>query len=277
MNMKEILPNIYEYNDFRKYLSEYQKERQSIDRKFNKSNVSKLIGLPNTRSYFTDVLKGKTVTKSFIERFIGVLELDEDEAQYFRVLVKFNQAENSSEREIYFEQLISLNKTPKKVLDKRIYLYYKNWYTSAIRAILNIYDFNGNYKNLAQKVFPNITTKQAKESLELLVKLNLVSKNRDGFYKPTDNSISTPEYVKHELIKQYQMKCLDLAKTAIIKNRSIPQTIATNMLSVSDEGYKRIEKKIHKFRAEIRSLVHKDESKAEKVYQLNVLLFPNSK
>ena len=61
------------------------------------------------------------------------------------------------------------------------------------------------------------------------------------------------------------MKCLELAKTAIIKNESMPQTIATNTISISAEGYKRLEKKIHKFRSEVRAIVHKDEKKAEKV------------
>jgi uncharacterized protein (TIGR02147 family) len=79
--------------------------------------------LPNTRSYFTDVLKGKKVAPTFTERFINVMELNKEEAQFFRALVKFNQAENLSEREIYFEQLISLNRTPKKVIDKKAYSY----------------------------------------------------------------------------------------------------------------------------------------------------------
>lgn len=275
--MKEKLPNIYEYNNFREFLADYQKARQMYEKKFNKSNISKLIGLPNTRSYFTDVLAGKNITPNFIERFINILALENDEAQFFRVLVKFNQAESVNEREIYFEQLISLNKTPKMILRKEIFEYYKHWHNSAIRAILNIYDFSGDYKGLAQKVFPNISPKQAKESIKLLEKLKLIKKDEHGHYKLTENSISTPDYIKNDLVKQYQMKCLDLAKTAIIINESLPQTITTNTISVSEEGYKLIEKKIHKFRSEVRSLIHKDENKAEKVYQLGIQLFPNSK
>lgn len=274
--MEKKLPNIYEYNNFRKYLKDYQKVKKATDKRFTKSNVCKLLGLPNTRSYFNDILRGKRISSIFVDRFISLLELKTDEAQFFRILVKFNQAENTNERELYFEQLISLNKTPNKVLSKELFKYYSNWYNSAIRAILNYYKFSGDYKKLAKMVFPPISVTQAKESVSLMERLKLIEKDNKGYYHLTNNSISAPEYIRNDLIKQYQIKCLDLAKNSIIKNDSQPQTIATNTISISKAGYKRLEKKIHKFRSEVRSLVHKDENCAERVYQINIQLFPNS-
>jgi uncharacterized protein (TIGR02147 family) len=275
-HMKTILPRIYEYNNFRKFLSDYQCARNTADPSFTKSAVSKMVGLPNTRSFFFDVLKGKRLSGAFIERFAKVLELTKDEAQFFRVLVMFNQAESPEERELYFDQLISLNRTPKRVIGKDVYSFYKNWYVSVIRALLDIYDFKNDYHDLAKKVFPEISVKQAKESIVLLQKLELIAKNKDGFYKPTEQSITTPDYVKDELIKQYQLSCFEMVKQSLVKTASGPQTISTNVISISDEAYKRIEKKIEKFRSEIRSLVHKDEKPARRVYQLDMALIPNS-
>ncbi len=275
--MKTKLPIIYEYNNFRSYLSDYQIAREEYDPGFSKSAISRKLGLPNTRSFFFDVVKGKRISSAFIERFIRVLELAKDEAQFFRVLVMFNQAESAEERELYFDQLISLNKTPKRVIGKNIYSFYKNWYNSIIRAVLDSYDFKDNYSDLAQKVFPAISVKQAKEAILLLEKLKLIAKNQNGFYKPTEQSIATPNYVKDELIKQYQISCFEMAKQSIVKSNSMPQSISTNIISVSDSAFKRIEKKIEKFRSEIRSLVHKDDKPADRVYQLDIALFPNSK
>jgi len=275
--MKTKLPSVYEYNNFRKYLSDYQSARQAYDPGFSKSALSRILGLPNTRSFFTDVLKGKKVSSAFIERFVRVLELTKDEAQFFRILVMFNQAESAEERELYFDQLISLNKTPKRIIEKNIYAYYKNWYNSVIRALLHIYDFSDNYPELAKKVFPEISVRQTKEAIVLMEKLGLITKNQSGFYKPTQRSITTENYVKDELIKQYQLSSLEMARQSLIKSSSLPQTISTNVISVSDGAYKRIEKKIEKFRSEIRSLVHKDEKPATRVYQMDIALFPNSK
>ena len=274
---KTNCPVIYSYNNFRRFLADCQQARQTAEKRFSKSALSKLLGLPNTRSYFTDVLKGRKVSNVFIDRFIKIFELNKDEAQFFRVLVLFNQAENVEERELYFDQLISLNRTPKRIMEKNIYSYYKNWYNGVIRALLSMYDFSDNYSDLAKNVFPRISIKQAKESIGLLQKLNLIAKNPKGFYKPTEQSITTPDYVKDELVKQYQLSCLEMAKQSLIKSGPLPQTITTNIISVSDEAYKRIEKKIEKFRSEIRSLVHKDDKPATRVYQMDIALFPNSK
>jgi uncharacterized protein (TIGR02147 family) len=275
--MKTKKPVIYNYNNFRQYLTDCQQARQDTEKRFTKSALSKLLGLPNTRSYFTDVLKGRKVSSVFIDRFIKIFELNKEEAQFFRILVLFNQAENPEERELYFDQLISLNRTPKRVLEKNVFIYYKHWHNSAVRALLHIYDFKDNYYDLARKLNPPITVKQAKESITLLKKLNLIAQDPRGFYKPTDKSIVTPDYVKDEFIKQYQLSCLDMAKKALIKNTSAPQLISTNMVSISNIAYTRIEKKIGKFRSEIRSLIHKDENPAEKVYHMNIILFPASK
>ena len=275
--MKTRKPVIYNYNNFRQYLADCQQARQDTEKRFTKSALSKLLGLPNTRSYFTDVLNGRKVSSVFTDRFVKIFELNKDEAQFFRILVLFNQAENPEERELYFDQLISLNRTPKRVLDKNVSIYYKHWHNSAVRALLHIYDFKDNYSDLARKLNPPITVKQAKESIALLKKLNLIAQDPQGFYKPTDKSIVTPDYVKDEFIKQYQLSCLDMAKKALIKNTSAPQLISTNMVSISNIAYTRIEKKIGKFRSEIRSLIHKDENPAEKVYHMNIILFPASK
>jgi hypothetical protein len=105
--------NIFEFSDFRKFLAEYQRIRQAEDKTYTRSRVCRELGLPNSRSYFNDVVKGlKPLTKNAVERFILALRMDPDEARYFRVLVDFNQSVQPAEREMLFDQLVALNRTP---------------------------------------------------------------------------------------------------------------------------------------------------------------------
>ena len=279
--MSTQLPSIFEYNNFRKFIADYQQAMHEQDHSYTKSRMSQQLGLPNSRSYMTDMLNGKQVTATFVDRFIHLFAFNQDEANFFRVLVKFNQAENPNERELYFEQLIALNKTPKKYLYEQSYQYYKDWYNAAIRAILNVYDFDGNnYSGLAKTLIPAITATQAKNAVKLLLQLKLLEKNASGFLKPTANAISTEEFVRSEVIKQYQIKCLELAKNAIITTTSSspqPGVITTNTISVSQRGRQRIEKQIERFRSQVRSLVHKDDDPPDTVYQMDVLFFPMMK
>jgi len=272
------LPNIFEYNDFRRFLDDYQRARQAIEPGFTRSYICKRLGIAKSRSYFGDVVAGKFVSSTYVTRFIRVLGLNREEAQFFRVLVNFNQAvDDPDEREMYFGQLISLNRTPTRVVDRDAYEYYKEWRHGAIRALLDIGDFNGDYRSLARKLFPPITPKQVRESLRLLDRLGLIARNAQGYYKPTERSISTGPYVKDEIVKQYQLKCLELARRAILENRGQPQYISTRVVGISEQGLKRIEKRVRSFSAEIRSMVHKDEEPADRVYHLDLLLYPNSR
>lgn len=271
------LPNIYDYNDFRRFLNDYQNGKRASDRRFTKSNICKGLGLPNSRSYFNDVINGKQVSGTYIERFINLLEFDTDQARFFRVLVKFNQADTAEERELYFEQLISLNKTPKKELNKDVIDYYSQWYHSTIRAALETINFTDDYKQLVKLIFPPITDKKARESIELLLRLGVIEKNNSGYLKPVEKAIYAGKDIKAELLKQYQLACMENAKTALLKNKDMHQIYSTNTISISKEGYERLKKRLHKFKSEVRSLVHKDENPADRVYQMNIQLFPNTK
>lgn len=270
------LPSIFSYTDFRKFLDDYQKARYEIDNGYSKSSLCMRMGLLNSRSYFNDVLKGKKVTPDFIERFLGVLDLDPDESKYFRVLVKFNQAENSHERELYFRQLLSSNKTQKKIVDLKTYEFYREWYHVAIRTLLDTFDFSDNYTELAKKLIPQITIKQAKESIKLLDSLGLTSINENGFYKPTAKALTTEDFVKDELIRQYQLQCIELAGKALFSNDENPKEIYTNTISVSHTCLKKLQEELNKFKSVVCTLVNNDKNPADQVFQLNIQLFANS-
>jgi uncharacterized protein (TIGR02147 family) len=276
-HMNSNLPSVYSYNDFRKFLSDYQKAREELDESFSRSNICKWIGLPNTRNFFHNVIAGRKVTPTYVERFVKVFELNEEEARFFRVLVKFNQAENVEEKELYLEQLISFNKTPQKVLDKKVFSFFSEWHHSVIRALLDIINFKDNYRSLSKALFPSVPPKKVKESIVLLKNLDLIRQDTHGFWRPSDKSITTPGYLRDDLILQYQIQCLDLAKQVLLKRHGLPQKISTNIISLSEENYIRVQKKIDRFKGEIRSLIHKDNAPSEYVYQLNIQLFPAAK
>jgi|WetSurMetagenome_2_1015567.scaffolds.fasta_scaffold162522_2 uncharacterized protein (TIGR02147 family) len=275
--MKKKAVSIYAYNDFRNFLHDYQESRQGQEPDFTKSEFSRRLRLPHSRSYFFDVLNGKKVTTTFIDRFVSVMGLKGHESQYFRVLVKFNQAESVEERELYFGQLVALNRTPTSILSKDLFIYYKDWYNSIIRAILNVYDFKDDYKKLGQRIIPAITPKQARQSIKLLKKLGLIQLDRSGFWRPSAKSISAPEFVKDEIIRQFQLQCLEFARMGVLRKDDQRQVVATNTLSISAQGYDRLIKHIQQFRSLVRSLASKDESPADRVYQLSLLLIPFSR
>jgi len=270
-------PDIFNYNNFRLYLSDYYDYRHRQDTSFTKSYICKELGLPNTRSYFGDIIGGKYLSSIKIPLFITLLNLDKNEATFFRALVNFNQATDPDERELFFDQLISLNQTPHSILPSRkILKYYKEWYNPVIRTLLHVINVKNDFAYLAKTVHPPITVKQARESIRLLLSLELVYRTTEGFLKPTNNVLSTGPFNNDDLVMQYQLECLNQARKVILHKNQQPRRIITKMMGISRDAYIKIEKKIEKFNSEITSLVHKDEHSADRVYQLIMQLLPHS-
>ena len=275
--MDKQLPNIFTYFDFRKYLEDYRRQRKCFDPGFTHSYICFRLGQRNSKSYFANVVNGtKMATAEFTNRFIELLELNDSEAHYFRLLVNYSQTMNPGEKEYYLQQLISRSATQCRFITEQEYDFYKNWYNSTIRAILDIYNFRDDYKALSDLIFPSVSATDVKNSLSLMKQLGLIKKNESGYYKPTDKTIKTGEFVKNELIRQYQMQCLELAKTILLCKTEKCHDISTNTMSISEECMQKIQHKIDQFRKEIRSLVQNDTSPADRVYQLNIQFFPNS-
>jgi len=277
--MSPEVVNLFEYSNFRTFLEDYQTKRQAADPLFTKARLCKDLGVPNTRSYFNDIVRGmRPLSKTYVDRFTEVLKLDEEEELYFRALVDFGQTTNDKERELLFDQLIALNRTPLRFVEPDKYAFYKSWHHTAIYFLLDIYPFKGNYTELARRVHPPISPAEARESIALLKKLELIRKNAEGVWLATDKALDAGRHVKDELVKQYQLQCLDLAKQAML-NPASPQgskNFSTVTLSVSGEAFKLIEKKLQKFKAEVRAIAHKDSLPADRVYQLNMQYYPQT-
>ncbi len=262
------LPNIFEYVEFRKYLEDYRKARITFDSGFTHLYICYRLGMKKSRGYFNNIVKGrKNISPQSVDKFINLLELKSDEGNYFRALVNYAQTKSPQEKEFYFDQIVTLNSTPKKLIDKRAYAYFKEWYHSTIRELLEIYDFDGDYKELAKKLEPKITVSEAKRSVNLLKNLGLIKKNDKGFIKPTDKVITTGDNVRNNIIEQYQIKSLERAKERIVNNPKKHRT-STLTISASPEALKRVVKKMEQFRSEIRSIAHKDDGNDKKVYEI---------
>jgi len=271
-------PNLYSYTDFRKFLSDWLDARREVEPSFNRAEMHRRLGLPNTRSYLPDLIAGKEMSTTFLERFVVAMELTADEARFFRVLVRFNQAESTEERELAFDQLVALNRTPRTILDPRHWRYYRDWHHGAVRALLGVHSFGDEPRKIARLIQPELTEGQVKESISLLAELGLIAKNDEGFWKPTDHTLSTGEGARGEMVRQLQAQQMRLVERAALKpDGQNGQVVATNTISVSEEGLALIRKRLEQFRSELRSIVHKDPHPASRAHLVTLAVVPLTK
>lgn len=266
-------PSIYAYSDFRRFLSDWHDGQPAGPDRLSKSEISRRLGLPNTRSYFSDVLAGRTVTSLFADRFVELLELDREEAQFFRVLVRFGQATTPEEKELEFDQLVSLNRSPYRETDHASYAYYRHWWNGALRALFTIENHSDDFDAMARRIRPRITTLQARQAVDQMSKLGVIQRDASGHWKPVDMAISARNDLENHIVRGLQMQQFDLVRQAILQD--IPgKDISTSTVSVSEVGMRHLVRRIDKFRSEVRSIVHKDPLPSDRVVLIDLALVP---
>ena len=156
------------------------------------------------------------------------------------------------------------------------YEYYNKWYYGAVRELINIYRFNGNYEELAKKLSPPIKQKEAKEAIVLLERLGFIKRNEKGDYVVSDPLMSSGKELQSAAIDNHILTCIDLAKEQF-DNVPRPQRNYSNItFSFSQENIPKLIDCIREFRKDIMKKIA-DEKEPDKVFQLNFQLLPLSK
>ena len=269
--------DIFQFTNFRKYLDEYQAARVLTDPDFTRAGACVLLGLPKTRSYYNDIVKGKKLSSRMIPKFVEVLGLNKKEARYFETLVNLDQAKTAMERNAFFEELLKQHPDSHRILDEDAYEYYNHWYNSVLFTALEVVDVSDDLEPVQKLIFPKVSVGTLKRSLELLERLGFVRKNEDGFWKSCRESVSSGAYNNSDLVRQYQLQCFELSKQALLANNENPSDMGTFTFSVSDDAFKAIAKEIQGLKARVRKIIAQDRKKATGVHQLNIHLFTNLK
>ncbi len=274
--MKEKKLSLYQFTDVKIYLRQWRDQRRAADKGFTNQYICHELGQVNSRGYFNNVLSGRVrIGAALVERFVQFLALDRDEAAYFRALVNYSQAVDGVDQSRFFRELLSRNREPSRQMDRKALQYYGEWYHAVVRAALDICDCDGeDFTVLRERIVLSVTEKELRSSVALLQELALIALDENGFWKPTDIALSCGDDIQREVVRAYQASNLALSSRAILDQSIEPQKVTALTVSVSDEAFDQIKKRIDQLRAEVRTIVQQDDAAAEKLYQLNMHLFP---
>lgn len=275
------MPNVFEYTDYRKYLADWYKEKKTSNPAFSYNAFAQKAGFKNKGFFHTVIYDKRNLSKPSAVKICQAIGLTKSETEYFENLVFFNQADDLKERNYFYEKMNSV-RNPQKATSKTKqirsdqYEFYSKSYHSAVRSIIDMYDFKDDFKWLAKMVAPPLTVKQAKQSVYLLEKLKMITKRNNGAYKITDKSITTGKEVMGLAVQNFHMECSELAKKAIQELPKTRRNVTGLTLGISHKSYEQICGEIQEFQEKIMAIANNDEE-ADRVYQFNFHLFPISK
>jgi uncharacterized protein (TIGR02147 family) len=270
--------NIFEYQDYRKYLRAYYQEMKATRRSFSYRSFSAKAGI-NAPSFLYYVIEGKrNLTKNSILKISKAIGHSRDEADYFENLVFFNQSRSISEKTTYYSKIVEIRRPIDiQSIEKDRYGYYGAWYHSVVREVVTLFDFKGDFKKLGLFLVPSITAAQAKASILLLERLGFIERDEDGLYHQTQNLIkSKPSSTDAFVIERFQLEMLDVAMKAYSTVRVRDRMTTSTTFSVSKDTFELFKMKIRDFQHELMEIARIDETPTG-AYQLSLNLFPVSR
>lgn len=267
--------NIFEYTDYRKYLADFYTAKKSVNSGYSHRVFANQAGL-SSPSHLLMIIKGeRNLSIKTIEKFSEGMRLTLKEKKYFELMVLFNQTDDLQVKAKYFAQIMALKMSTKQLhnLEKEKFDFLSKWYVVAIYVLVDLKNFNPDTQWIAKRLGGKITTSQAKEALDNLEKLGMITADAQRGFKQTSGAITVADDTRSIAVFNYHQSMIRLASEALRTSAPDLREMNGATITIPKEKLTEIKEKIRAFRKEINQLASSYENPDE-VYQLNIQLFP---
>ncbi|MBD3317361.1 MAG: TIGR02147 family protein [Chitinivibrionales bacterium] len=268
------MPNIYHYTNHLTFLREAYEEKREKNKAFSHRAVSRKLGIRSSAG-FSHLLRGIVkISDRHVPILADIFNLNPRETEYLGLLASFCQASTAGERKYSLERLTHFRNVHVDTVQPHRYQFYMEWYYSAIRALMTIYKFRGDYGALGARLEPSVSAYEARCAVKVLHKLGFIERKRNGYWRVTERDITSgdDEAVKIS-VRRFNTAMIELGKQAIERFEFSKREVATLTLGISPTMAEDIRSEIRAFRRKAVAMV-RQEGKADRVYQLNLQFYP---
>lgn len=271
--------SIYGYTNYRTYLRDFYRFKKDSYRGYSYRKFSKAAGF-NSPNMLKLVIDGhRNLTSTSLPKFIKGLGLVGQMAEYFRVLVKLNQAKTDNEQLEYFEKLKRLTPAAKKrKINAESLRYLSHWLFPVIREMIHLPDFCDDPYWIARRLTGRASIKEINQALQFLIKNNFIVKN-NGRYETNDNMVLSSDEVKNLAIRNYHREMLNQARQSLESLPLEEREFGALTFVLPEDSLIELKFKLKEFRKELHlwAIQAADDKKTENVVQLNFQMFPQTK
>lgn len=283
--MPEILqaPAVGESMDFRKYLEDfYLYKRELTKRDLRPYSYAMFSAAANIKSpnYLRMIIEGKrNLSEEMIGKFAKAMGLNREEAQDFRLLVLYNQATDPAERNLLLKQLSEYRVSQKLKsgqIDRKTWEKIPSWISWILYAMIDQENVRFDASVLRDLLRKKASSDEIQEALQVLINSGEIELDATGAAKKARNLIESPEEVPVALVRKLQAQLMYLGMESLFNDSPLDREFGTLTLSLTQSEFEELKFKLRQMRKQ----THKDnsirrmESKGERVYQMNLQLFP---
>jgi len=267
------LPDIFQFTDFRHFLSEYYRERKAQDPRFSHRFIHEKVRAGSS-GWFSDLVSGRiALSPGHMVRLLELLHLKPSEGDYFEAMVGFAQAGSMEERNRWMRRILSIKEIKPDLVGAAKFEFYSHWFYSAVREALFTMDFRDQWQELAQRFRPPLKKEQVRKAVALLERLDLIRRDKDGFFRSSSPTIKKDSAFKSLHAANFLRSNMELAIQALDALDKDERDMSALTLALSEEGFTRAREEIRALRKKLLALAEA-EKRPDKVFQCNFQLFP---
>ena len=270
--MKDVL----EYTSYRQYIADYYADRKAKSA-FTWQEFTRAAGF-SSPVHLKYASEGRlNLSDAAALRVAQAMHLAEFEQEYFCEMVKFDNAKTDAEKKAAFSKMLSIADAHKaKIIEGESFRFFEDWKNPVLRELAPAMP-GAKPLAMAHACRPEVSAAEVSETLNFLVKANLLQKDKDGNYTQTDKIVTSgPMNFAPLALRGLQRQMGEIALGAI---ENVPQDerhFSGLTLGITREAYKKIVQEIADFQKRVIAIAT-SESATDEVYRLNVQLFPMTK
>lgn len=279
------MPSLSDYMDYRLFLADFYRVKKAQTRlsirpySYALFSAAADIKSPN---YLKMIIEGKrNLSLDMVSKFAKACGLNKTQTEEFRLLVIFNQSEDPADRNYALKQLSEYRvdqKLKQGELDRKVFEKVPNWIGWIIYALVDQEGVSFEPTQLKDLLRGKASESEITEALENLLRTGELVRD------PVTNKISkgkstdAPEEVPPALVRKLQMQLMYLGLESLYQDSAVEREFGALTLSLTAKEFEDIKFKLR----QMRKALHKENaiarmsSKGERVYQLNLQLFPVS-
>lgn len=267
-----------QYLDYASFLEDtFQWLKDKVER-YSYIQFAEDLGFSKTNVVHLMIRGKRRLSAKGADRIIETLHIKNTERQYLETLVRYQNARLASDRESLFAKLMSLkSRSLSSAIEQDQLEYFNEWFHPVIRELVGMKGFNPDPYWIVKHIDPRVLPEQARKSLELLEKLNLVRRDEtNGKLELTQQHISTGDEIASHAVVRYHQKTIEIGRESVMNFDHTERSVSAVTLSISPQLFEKISEEIAEFRKRILELSTQSDD-ANRVYQLNIQFFPLTK
>lgn len=213
--------SVFEFDDFRTYVKAWVSEEEG----WSQSRLASALGVSRSslsQSLNSEAANPRRFPDTSVAPLTRLLALEGEDRRYFLELVEAAQGRSEEKRAAARRRADAIRSFQEaRAIQRPSYELYATWYHFAVWELAQLPGFRSDPAWIASILMPPITRLQARESLELLDRLGLIT-TKDGEVEVTSALLVDPEFSDEErneaLIQSYK-DSLARAADAIAERR----------------------------------------------------------